>query len=336
MPANERRTAPSPVAGARISSQAAAILMRRATLASVVVAVFLIAIKFVALLATGSVSMLSTLVDSVLDAFASTTTMFAVNQALAPADREHRFGHGKAEPLASVGQAAFIAGSASFVLIEAGLRLGHPKPLPASALGIGVMVFAIAATLGLVAYQQRVVRLTGSLAISGDRLHYVGDLLTNLVVIASLVLGSVPNLAIADPLLGAAISLYLLYSAWTLGRRALAMLMDEELPETERARIRAIVLAVTPVRALHDLRTRASGRQRFMQFHLELDGDMSLTDAHAVSDRVEAALRKAYPEAEIIIHQDPAGIEEVTSGHGAAPPERAIAVDLAHGGPAER
>ena len=289
----------------------AAKLMRRATIFSVSVAIGLTVVKLFAWLATGSVAMLSSLVDSILDAFASITTMLALAHALTPADQEHRFGHGKAEPLASVGQAAFIAGSASFVLIEAARRLWQPVPIGASVLGIGVMVLAILVTLALLAYQRHVVRQTGSLAISGDSLHYAGDVLTNLAVILSLVLGGVFGIDLADPLLGAAIAVYLLYGSWTLARRALAMLMDEELPEVERARIRAISLAEPEVKAIHDLRTRASGPHRFIQFHLELDGGMKLVDAHAVADRVEAALRREFPDSEVIIHQDPAGLEVV-------------------------
>ncbi|MSO70422.1 MAG: cation diffusion facilitator family transporter [Alphaproteobacteria bacterium] len=297
--------------------------MRRATMASVSVAVVLTAVKLAAWLATGSVAMLSSLVDSVLDAFASMTTMWALAHALTPADHEHRFGHGKAEPLASVGQAAFIAGSASFVLIEAVRRLWQPTPITATTLGIGVMVLAIAATLALLVYQHHVVRLTGSLAISGDSLHYAGDLLTNLAVILSLVLGGIFGFTLADPLLGTAIAVYLLYGSWTLARRALAMLMDEELPEAERARLSAIILAQSEVKAIHDLRTRASGPHRFIQFHLELDGALSLIAAHAVADRVEAAVRKEFPESEVIIHQDPAGVEAALG----ATPERVVAGD---------
>jgi ferrous-iron efflux pump FieF len=297
----------------------AAKLMRRATIASVSVAVALTAIKLAAWLATGSVAMLSSLVDSVLDAFASITTMVALAHAMTPADQEHRFGHGKAEPLASVGQAAFIAGSGSFVLIEAARKFWQPEPITDSMLGIVVMLIAIAATLVLLAYQHYVVRRTGSLAISGDALHYAGDVLTNLAVILSLVLGGIFGLHLADPLLGAAIAVYLLYGAWTLARRALAMLMDEELPESERARIRAIVLAAPEVRAIHDLRTRASGPHRFIQFHLELDGGLTLSEAHVIADRVETAVLREFPDSEVIIHQDPAGLE------AEAAPERVTA-----------
>lgn len=285
-------------------------LMRRATYASVGVATVLIVAKFGAWLVTDSVAMLSTLIDSVLDALASVVTLFAVRHALTPADREHRFGHGKAEPLASAGQAAFIAGSAMLVLFEAGRRLWQPRPIESGEIGIGVMVFSIILTLALVTYQRSVVRRTGSVAISGDSVHYTGDLLANLAVIASLAATQWFGLLWMDPLFGGAIALYLLFSAWQVARRSLAMLMDRELPDADRERIQTIALAHPQVSAIHELRTRASGPDRFIQFHLEMDGQLTLLDAHAVADQVEAEVVAEFPGAEVIIHQDPTGIEE--------------------------
>ncbi len=285
-------------------------LMRRATYASVGVATTLILAKFVAWFLTDSVAILSTLVDSVLDALASLVTMFAVSHALTPADREHRFGHGKAEPLASAGQAAFIAGSATLVLFEAGHRLWQPRPIESGEIGIAVMIFSIILTAALVTYQRSVVRRTGSIAISGDSVHYTGDLLTNLAVIASLVAAHWLGLVWMDALFGGAIATYLLFSAWLVAKRSLAMLMDHELPDSDRERIKTIALAHPDVAAIHELRTRASGQDRFIQFHLEMDGRLSLTRAHAVADQVEAELRTIFPQAEVIIHQDPAGIDE--------------------------
>jgi ferrous-iron efflux pump FieF len=285
-------------------------LRRLATYASVAVALLLIAAKFAAWLATGSVAILSSLIDSLLDAVASLVNLVAVRHAMTPADREHRFGHGKAEPLAVLGQSAFITGSALLLLAEAARRLISPTPVHNAPIGIAVTLFSIAATVGLVSYQRHVVRRTGSIAIGADELHYRSDLVLNGSVIAALVLGSWLGLPILDPLFGAAIGLWIVWSATRLARLALTQLMDRELSDDERERIREIAQSHPDVVAAHDLRTRVAGPTAFIQIHIEMDGELSLLQAHRISDEVEVLLRDSYPGAEIIIHQDPEGIEE--------------------------
>jgi ferrous-iron efflux pump FieF len=291
----------------------AARLRSLATYASVAVATLLISVKFAAWLETGSVALLSSLVDSLLDAAASLVTLVAVRHAMTPADREHRFGHGKAEPLAVLGQSAFITGSAMLLLAEAVRRLISPIPVENAPAGIAVMIFSIAVTIGLVLFQRHVVRRTGSIAITADELHYRSDVVLNVSVIAALVLGSALDLPILDPLFGAAIGLWIVYSAVRLARLSLFQLMDHELPDDEREKIRAIAQSHPDVAAAHDLRTRVAGPTAFIQIHIEMDGAMSLVRAHEISDEVEAKLRAAYPHAEIIIHQDPEGVEEPRS-----------------------
>lgn len=288
-------------------------LRRLATYASVSVAGLLIAAKFAAWLETGSVALLSSLVDSLLDAAASVVNLIAVQHAMSPADREHRFGHGKAEPLAVLGQSAFIIGSAMLLLAEAVRRLILPVPVANPPAGIAVMIFSIVVTIALVFYQRHVVGRTGSIAISADELHYRGDLVLNLSVIAALVLGSVLDAPILDPLFGAGIGIWILYSAVRLVRLSLFQLMDHEMPDDERERIREIAQSHPDVVAAHDLRTRIAGPTAFIQIHIEMDGSLSLLRAHEISDEVEARLRAAYPNAEVIIHQDPEGIEEPRS-----------------------
>jgi ferrous-iron efflux pump FieF len=296
----------------------ASLLMKRATTASVAVAALMIAIKLVAWILTDSVSLLSSLLDSVLDAAASILNLMAVRQAFVPADREHRFGHGKAEPLAGLGQAAFIGGSAVLLFIEAVRHLSEPA-LPAnSAIGIAVMAAAIAITLGLVAYQRYVIRHTGSVVVSADELHYRSDVILNASVILSLVISTATGWPYADPLFGIAIGLWIIYGAWQVARKALVQLMDHELPDAERARIRSIAQAHPEVTAVHDLRTRAAGPTAFIQVHLEMDGGMTLAQAHRVADEVEAALLQAFPHTEVMIHQDPSGIEEPRQSFPAA------------------
>ena len=288
-------------------------LRRLATYASVAVAALLISVKFAAWLETGSVALLSSLVDSLLDIAASLINLFAVRHAMSPADREHRFGHGKAEPLAVLGQSAFITGSAMLLFAEAVRRLIWPLPVDNPPAGIVVMIFSIVVTIGLVLYQRHVVRHTGSIAISADELHYRSDVVLNLGVIAALVLSSALDFPILDPLFGAAIGAWIVYSAVRLARLSLFQLMDHELPDDEREKIREIAQSHPDVVAAHDLRTRVAGPTSFIQIHVEMNGSMSLLRAHEISDEVEAKLRAAYPNAEVIIHQDPEGIEEPRS-----------------------
>ena len=299
---------------AEVLSEGASRLMRLATYASVGVAAALIAIKLIAFLLTDSVSLLSTLIDSLLDAAASIINLVAVRTALVPPDAEHRFGHGKAEPLAAMGQSAFIAGSAMFLLVEAGNRLVNPSPIQNSGIGLVVMAVSIVATLGLVAFQRHVIRRTGSVAIKADALHYLSDLFVNSAVIVSLLLWRQFGWTFVDPLFAAGIGAYILWTAWQVAHGAFDLLMDRELPDAARRKIRDIALAHRDVRDLHDLRTRSSGLATFIQFHLELDGDIPLVRAHAVSDEVEHAILVAFPGAEVIIHQDPAGLPERRPG----------------------
>ena len=285
-------------------------MMRLAGYASVGVAFLLIGAKVAAYLLTGSVALLSSLLDSLLDAGASLVNLYAIRQSLTPADREHRFGHGKAEPLAALGQTAFIAGSAAFLAFQAVGRLIAPVPVEHEELGIAVMVFSIVATLLLVLYQRRVIRRTGSFAVRADSLHYLGDLFVNASVIVALLLSAWWGWHIADPLFAIGIAAYILYTAWQIFRSALDMLMDRELPDEMRGRIRKIALNHPRVMSVHDLRTRAAGRSIFVQMHLEMDPEMLLREAHEVADAVELAIMAEFPGAEVIIHEDPAGIEE--------------------------
>lgn len=285
-------------------------LMRVATYASVTVATILVLVKFAAWVVTGSVSVLSTLVDSLLDVAASLINLVAVRHALTPADREHRFGHGKAEPLSGLAQAAFISGSAAFLLIEASQRLINPKSIEHTEVGIATMVFSILATLGLVVFQRHVVRRTASVAIGADSLHYQGDLLVNVSVIVSLLLASRLGWSSADPLFAIGIAAYIVWGAWRIARRALDHLMDRELPTDDRRRILEIAQAHAGVSNAHDLRTRMSGNQVFIQLHLEMDGGLKLRDAHEISDQVMMAVERAFPNAEVLIHADPEELQE--------------------------
>ena len=286
-------------------------LARAAAYSSVAVALFLIVIKLFALVATGSVAMLGSLIDSALDALASVLNAFAIHQASQPADREHRFGHGKAEAIAGLGQAVFISGSALFLAFQSITRLAKPEPLGESMVGVVVILISMAATVALVLFQRFVVRRTKSLAVTADSLHYRGDLFMNAAVIAALLLGGLPGMARVDAVFGLAIAGYIGYGAWAIVRLSFDQLMDHELDDDARARIKEIVKRHPEVRSMHDLRTRLSGFDTFIQLHLELDPKMPLARAHAVADEVEAALMEAFPGAQVLIHEDPAGQENV-------------------------
>lgn len=280
-------------------------LMKRAAIASVGVSMFLVAIKTGAYFASHSVAMLASLADSALDLFASALNMFAIHQALVPADAEHRFGHGKAEPLAGLAQGAFIIASGLFLVIQSVQRIVTPEPIDNSIAALAVMCVSIFATILLVIYQRRVVAQTGSVAVDADRTHYASDLATNLGVILALVLSAWLGWTLADPVIALLVAGVMVWTAWGVARASLDQLMDRELPDEDRANIIRIAQGHAAVRNVHELKTRQAGISTFMQLHLALDPAMTLVEAHAVSDTVERALRLAYPGAEIIIHQDP-------------------------------
>jgi ferrous-iron efflux pump FieF len=284
-------------------------LKRLATYAAVAVAATLIAIKLWAWATTNSVAMLASLVDSTLDLVASGLNLFAVRHALTPADKEHRFGHGKAEALAGLGQAAFIGGSAAFLFFQSLERLAAPEPVHQTTIGLAVIAVSLVLTLALVLFQRYVIARTRSLAIGADQLHYTTDIATNLAVVAALVAAGLWGWTIADPILGLAIAAVIAWGAFKILRGAYDELMDREFDDAERQRIKDIVNRHAGVESLHDLRTRRAGHRAFIQLHLELPPQMTLLEAHRISDEVEEAIMAAFPDAEVITHQDPAGVE---------------------------
>lgn len=285
-------------------------LLKIATYASVGTALLLVGAKGAAWIITGSVSVLASLIDSLMDTATSLINLLAVRYALAPADAEHRFGHGKAESLAGIAQAMFIAASALFLLLQAGDRLLHPAPLKEISSGIGVMVFAMVCTAVLVAIQRYVIKKTQSAAIRADSLHFVTDFLTNGGTLLALILATA-GWSNADPVLAIAIGLYILYSAKGIGVQAFHLLMDHELPDEQRTLIEKIARNHEAVRGVHDLRTRQSGQTVMIQLHIELDGNMPLLQAHAISDEVELAIGQQFTGADVIIHQDPVRADPV-------------------------
>lgn len=279
----------------------------RAAIASVATAILLGGLKSYAVWQTGSVAMLASLADSLLDLFASLVTLAGVRIAAQPADREHRFGHGKAEALAALFQVALISVSATFIAVRAVERFVSGDVAAQAEAGIAVSLVAIVATLALTSYQKRAIAASGSIAIKTDRLHYQSDLLLNGGVIVALVAEQYLALRGADPAFGILIALWLLYGAWRAASEAMDQLMDREWPEERRRAFIEVVAQQPGLESLHDLRTRTSGAQDFVQFHIHLPAQMSVASAHDVTEALEQRLEAAFPGTEILIHIDPVG-----------------------------
>ncbi len=280
-------------------------LIQFTLMCSVVFALGLVSLKLYAYIISDSLALFSTLLDSILDSGISVANFFAARTAARPACAHYRFGHGKVESLAVLGQAAFIAGSAIFLIISALHRLYHPEPI----LDVGVGIWAVSISMGLTAlfltFQRHVIGITKSTLVSVDYLHYVMDLLLGAGVIASLVLGKWLHTDFLDPLFAFAIAGYILFSTWKLFKKSVAILMDREFREEKRAIIKGLISSHKRVLGFHELRTRSSGKKDFIQFHLELPDHLPLIEAHEITDEVEKSIQEKFPHAEILIHQDP-------------------------------
>ncbi|KHA73235.1 ferrous iron transporter [Pseudomonas chlororaphis] len=286
------------------SSPEHARLLRLATRASVAVACTLIIAKAIAWWLSGSVSMLAGLTDSALDGVTSLLNLLAVHYALRPADDDHRYGHGKAESLAGMAQALFIGGSAVLIAFQAYERIQHPEPLGAPWISIGVIIFSLLLTVALLMLQHRVIKQTGSNAVRADSLHYRSDLLLNGSILVALMLAGFGWHQL-DAWFGLGIAAYILWSAIQIARESFSVLMDEELPADVSQHMLELACSVPGVLGAHDLRTRISGNHWFVQLHLELPGELTLSVAHGISDQAADAIHKAYPRAEVLVHADP-------------------------------
>lgn len=279
-------------------------LVTMAAWTATIVATLLLVVKVGAWWATGSVSLLASLIDSMLDIAASLVNVIVVRYSLQPADREHTFGHGKAESLAALAQAMFISGSAVFLILNGIDRFFRPHELQSPEYGVYVSLFAMVVTFGLVSFQKHVVKKTGSQAIAADSLHYQSDLYMNAAIMLALGL-SWFGVTQADALFAVGIGLFILYSAIKMVREATQTLLDRKLPDSELRAIRETSLQVEGVLGVHQLRTRISGPTRFIQLHLELEDQMPLLEAHRISDEVEKKLLELFPDSDVLIHQDP-------------------------------
>lgn len=278
--------------------------VKRAAFFAIATATILIFVKGLAWWKTGSVSMLASITDSMLDLLASFMSMLILRFALMPADHNHSFGHGKAESLASLVQSAFISGSAIFLLLQGIHRLNEPQTLDNASLGIGVTIFSILATAILVWFQGRVIAQTDSPAIKADRLHYQTDLLMNVAILISLGL-SLYAVWWADAVFAILISLYILRNAAQMLFDSIQLLLDKTLPDEEIKQIGEIIHEDPRILGFHALRTRRSGAVRFIQFHLELDDELSFVEAHDITEQLEKRLYRAFDRCDIVIHPEP-------------------------------
>ncbi len=287
--------------------RSAASLNRSAAFASIAVALGLVGMKAWAAWSTGSTAMLGSLADTALDLIASLATLAGVWVAAQPADDDHRFGHGKAEALSAMFQVVMISISALGLAFRAVSQMIAGTRPEGGGEGIAVSLIAMSATLALLAWQRHVIRATGSLAIATDHVHYQSDLALNLAVIAALALELYAGIAGADALFGLIIALWLGWGAWRASQRAIDNLMDREWPDEKKARFIEVLGRHPELRGVHDLRTRTSGNQDFVQFHVWVDGAMTINQAHDVMDEIEKKLRHEFPGVEILIHPDPEG-----------------------------
>jgi ferrous-iron efflux pump FieF len=283
-------------------------LTRSAAFASIAVALLLVGLKAWAAMRTGSTAMLGSLADTALDLVASIATLAGVWVAAQPDDKHHRFGHGKAEALAAMFQVLLITISAISLAARAIGQFFAGARTEAAGDGIVVSVIAIGATLALLAWQRHVIRKTNSLAISTDHVHYQSDLLLNLAVMAALALDQYAGISGADPIFGVIIALWLGWGAKQASHEAIDHLMDREWPEAKRNHFIEVLGRHPELRGVHDLRTRTSGNRDFVQFHVWVDGNMTVTQAHRVMDEIEAKIALEFPDVEILIHPDPEGL----------------------------
>ena len=285
-------------------------LKRLAATLSVSLAVALCFLKIFGSIYTGSLAILSSLIDSLADVFASSLSFVAIKFSTRPASLEHRYGYGRTESISALAQAAFIAGSGLFVMYDGITRIINPAPLEQTGFGIVVMAISLIATLALISFQKYVTKKTASPAIKADSAHYTVDVLTNLSIIVSLLVVKFFGIDWFDILTAFIISAYLIFNAYKLAAEAVAALTDRELNSDIRQKVIDIVNNSEGIKGYHDFRSRDLGGVYFFEIHLELEGSLTLNVSHELTDKVEAAIKKQFPDSQVIIHQDPYGLRE--------------------------
>lgn len=278
-----------------------------AAIVAFLLSLFMVTVKAVLWIMSGSATVLASLADSIQDTFLSATNYAAIRYAMRPADGDHRHGHGKMEGIAAMAQAAFILGSCVFIILDAIRSVSEPSTIAYPMAIIAASFVAIILNTGLILYQNHVIRKSKSLAIEADRAHYAGDIGVYIGVIAAVSLDHYAGIKWADPIIAIAIALWLGHMAFGIGKKAIDMLMDRELPEAERDHIKNTIKRIRGVKDFHDLRTHRSGVMVMISIDIEVESSLSFLEAHNIAKRVEDRLHKLYPECEIMIHVDPSG-----------------------------
>ncbi len=286
-------------------------LVKSASIASLLVASTLIVLKYYAWVTTSSVSMLGSLADSLIDFLASIFVFIAITYSFLPADEKHRFGYGKSEGLAAFIQSLLIGISGIYVFTEAIKRLLNPSQINQPNIAIWIILVSIVLTIALIMYQRYFVKKSQSMAIESDQYHYLTDTFINLSVLFSIVITGWTRFTFIDAVVGLLISGVVLYTAFILLKKSFKILLDQEIQSSHRDQIRKIALQHPQVLGFHDLRTRDTGQKYIIQFHLELDPNMTLLESHKITDEVTDNVLDVYPNSELIIHTDPLGIDEV-------------------------
>lgn len=279
-------------------------LTQSAAILSILVAAILIVLKGFAWADSDATSVLASFADSSLDIIVSLINFFAIRFAFSPADKEHPFGHGKAESLAALMQSAFISGSAFVLLLHAGERMIHPQEIVSLQASAWVMTISLVLTMLLVFYQHWVYVQTKSLAVKADSAHYVGDILANGAVLIAL-FGAHAGIIWLDPLVAILIVVTLLKSAFGIAKESLDMLMDHALDPEVVDNIQKIVSRNALILGCHDIKTRQSGNVQFIQVHLDFSATISLQSAHSEGEWLVQQLLLLYPRAEVLVHHDP-------------------------------
>ena len=274
---------------------------------SIIAAIFLIALKVATGWLTGSLSVWASLLDSLLDLFASTLNFIAVRASSRPADDDHAYGHGKAESLTSLFQGIVIGASGLFIIWEAVHRIIEPHETRSALVGVSSMSIAILTSAWLVRRLRRVARETDSPALSSDAVHYAADIYINASVLLALLITVLTGWRLADPLISLGIALYILKAAFNLSHESINVLMDRRLPDEVDAKLAEIIARYGDdgVRGFHDLRTRRSGSQKFIDFHLEVDRNKRFEEAHDLTVKILRAIEAEVPRSKVHVHTDP-------------------------------
>ncbi len=280
-------------------------LVKKAAYVSLSAVISMFVIRLYLMIETSSMSVTASLVDSLLDFVTAGINLFAIYYSQQPPDKQHRFGHGKAEDIAVFAQGLFFGSSGIYIIYLAMQEFIAQKPIETKSSDIILMIGTIIINLAVVYYQRTVIKKTNSSVIKADNLHYLADLLTNLAVISSLIVNFYFKVDFLDKIFGLIIGGYIIFGSYSLLKKSLNNLMDRELEDQERNKITAIIKQSKDVLGFHDLKTRYAGNRVFIQFHVELDGNIILEKANKISENIIKKLSSEFKDAEIIIHQDP-------------------------------